>query len=315
MNLARNVSSAKVLRDGRRVALTIGAFDGIHLGHQALLAAVRRAAAAQNLLSVVMSFEPTPKEFFALHDAPARLTNFRERFHLLRQADIDLFFCPRFDRAMAGISVDRFIEELLVRGLGVSHLIIGDDFRFGHRAAGTVDDLQRASRAADFAVERIDSVIAADDRVSSTRIRRLLADGSLADAAQLLGRPFALSGRVIHGQKLGRTLGYPTANIALQRKKSPVTGIFAVRVEGIDRSTYDGVASIGTRPTVDGEGVLLEVFVFDFSGDLYGRRLSVTLVAKLRDEVRFDGLDALTAQMDRDAEDARRILSTGTLSA
>lgn len=313
MKLARDVEGMQRLRDGRRVALTIGAFDGIHLGHQALLDALKSAAREQGLLSVVMSFEPTPKEFFSPQDAPARLTNFRERFELLRATGIDVFFCPRFDTAMASISVERFIHELLVDGLGVKHLIIGDDFRFGHRAAGTVDDLKKAATPSDFLVERIDSVVDTGDRVSSTRIRRLLADGSLQSTATLLGRPFSLSGRVIHGQKLGRTLGYPTANIALGRRTSPVSGVFAVRVDGIDEATYDGVASIGTRPTVDGQGVLLEVFVFDYSGDLYGRRLSVTLVSKLRDEVKFDDLDALTEQMNQDAEDARVVLSTGTL--
>jgi len=314
MKLCRDISSMRAFRDGRRVALTIGAFDGVHLGHQALLNRVSELAAEQALLPVAMSFEPTPKEFFSEGEAPARLTRFRERFELMRQASMAAFFCARFTRRMAEISVDEFVESLLVEALGVSRLVIGDDFRFGHLAAGSVADLRAAGERLDFSVEQVPSVEVSGMRASSTCIREALARGDLQLANQLLGRSFRLSGKVIRGKQLGRTLGYPTANIALHRRTSPVQGIFAVRIDGIDERTYEGVASIGTRPTVAGVGVLLEVFVFEFSGDLYGKRLDVEHVKKLRDELKFDSLDALTEQMDQDAADARAALAAGTLS-
>ncbi|MEM6817244.1 MAG: bifunctional riboflavin kinase/FAD synthetase [Pseudomonadota bacterium] len=314
MRLCRDISSMRAFRNGRRVVLTIGAFDGVHLGHKALLTRVVELATSENLMPVAMSFEPTPKEFFSKGEAPARLTRFRERYELMRQEGMAAFFCARFNKRMAEISVDGFVQSLLVEGLGISRLVIGDDFRFGHRAAGSVADLRAAGDRFGFSVEQIPSVEVLGVRASSTRIREALAEGELELATRLLGRSFRLSGKVIRGQQLGRALGYPTANIALHRRTSPVQGIFAVRIDGIDEQTYDGVASIGTRPTVAGEGVLLEVFVFDFSGDLYGKRLDVELVKKLRDELKFDSLDALTVQMDKDAADARAALAAVTLS-
>lgn len=289
--------------------VTIGGFDGIHIGHQALVARVAAASARLGVPGVVMSFEPLPKEFFAPEAAPARLTRFRERFGLLDALGVDGFFCPRFDADMAAIGVDAFIDELLVGALGVRHLVIGDDFRFGHRAAGGVDDLVAAGARHGFDVEQIGSVFLDDVRVSSTRVRQALADGDMTWVRRALDRTYALTGRVVAGEKLGRTLGYPTANLRLHRRTSPVSGIFAVRVAGVGDGWRDGVASIGTRPTVDGVGVLLEVHVFDFSGDLYGLRLEVELVEKLREEARFDSLDALVEQMHRDADAARRVLA------
>ena len=308
MRLVRDADALSRWRAGRPVALTIGAFDGIHLGHQALLASVMETAEAQALVPMVMTFEPTPKEYFA-SSPPARLTRFRERFELMREAGLAACFCPRFGREMAEISPQRFISELLVDAAGIRHLVIGDDFRFGYRAEGGVGDLLEAATRFDFGVEQVGSVFVGADRVSSTRIRAALANGDLAQAERCLGRPFTLSGKVIRGQQLGRTLGYPTANIALHRQTSPVSGIYAVRIAGIGNERRDGVASIGTRPTVDGQGVLLEVYVFDYAGDLYGRRLEVTLVAHLRDEERFDSLDALTVQMRRDEDNARAALA------
>lgn len=314
MRLARDLEAIQRLRRARRVALTIGAFDGLHLGHYALLDRVLDVARERDLKPVVMSFEPTPKEFFMGDNAPARLTRFRERFVLLREAGIELFYCPRFDRTMADIAVQDFIEQHLVGGLDVAHLVIGDDFRFGQRAAGSVVDLKQAGGKFDFTVEQMGSVVVAGERASSTRIRGALASGDLELTRTLLGREYRLSGRVIYGQQLGRTLGYPTANIALGRRISPVSGIFAVRIAGIDPSRLlDGVASIGTRPTVNGVGVLLEVHVFDFAGSLYGKRLEVTLHRRLRDELKFDSLEALTEQMHCDAADARSALAAGTL--
>ncbi|MEL6870135.1 MAG: bifunctional riboflavin kinase/FAD synthetase [Pseudomonadota bacterium] len=306
MKCLRHPDAIKRWRVGRPSVLTIGAYDGVHVGHQALLAEVGARARQTDALPIVMSFEPTPKEFFAGAQAPARITNFRERAMLFEQHGMGAFFCPRFDARMAAISVQTFIDDLLIDALGTRHLVIGDDFRFGQNAAGGVDDL----RSAGFDVEQLGSVLQTGERVSSTAVRLALASGDMASVRRALGRTYELCGRVIRGQQLGRTLGYPTANIALHRRVSPVSGIFAVRVAGIAGSeTCNGVASIGTRPTVGGEGVLLEVFVFDFSGDLYGQRLRVELVEKIRDEAHFDSLEALTEQMDDDSVRARRILA------
>ncbi|MEM7452671.1 MAG: bifunctional riboflavin kinase/FAD synthetase [Pseudomonadota bacterium] len=290
-------------------AVTIGGFDGIHTGHQALIARVREAAYRLGVPAVVMSFEPLPKEYFARDTAPARLTRFRERFVVLDELGVDAFFCPRFDAQLAAIPVQGFVDDLLMGALGLRHLVIGDDFRFGHRAAGGVDDLRRAGAQHGFELEQVGSVFLDDVRVSSTRVREALARGDMDWVRRALDRPYCLTGKVIEGQQLGRTLGYPTANLRLHRRTSPVSGIFAVRVAGIGDGGRDGVASIGTRPTVDGVGVLLEVHVFDFAGDLYGRRLEVELVEKLRDEERFDNLDALVEQMNADAAAARAALA------
>lgn len=309
MFCARYPASMRAHLGDTGAAVTIGGFDGIHIGHQALIARVREAARELEVPSVVVSFEPLPKEYFARDAAPARLTRFRERYAALQALGVDAFFCPRFDAGMASISVEGFINDLLVGALNVRHLVIGDDFRFGHKAAGGIDDLRAAGETHDFALEQVDSVFLDDVRVSSTRVRSALAAGEMSWVRRALGRPYCLSGKVIKGQQLGRTLGYPTANLRLHRRTSPVSGIFAVRVAGVDEGWRDGVASIGTRPTVNGVGVLLEVNVFDYSGDLYGRRLEVELVEKLRDEVRFDDLDALVEQMHADAAAARRVLA------
>lgn len=288
--------------------VTIGAYDGVHIGHQALLKLTVDRARESAMPSVVMSFEPTPKEFFAKNTAPARITRFSERARLFRDAGVDGFFCLRFDQRLASISVDDFIQRFLVDALAVRHLVIGDDFRFGYRAEGSVADLVSAGRAHGFSVTQIGSVLTDDQRTSSTAVREALRDGDMSAVAKMLGRPFCLSGRVVHGKQLGRTLGFPTANLRLKRRVSPVSGVFAVRVHSKDGTVRDGVASVGTRPTVGGEGVLLEVYVFDFHGDLYGQFLDIEMVRKLRDELKFDSLVLMTAQMHIDMEDARRYL-------
>ncbi|MEL6447804.1 MAG: bifunctional riboflavin kinase/FAD synthetase [Pseudomonadota bacterium] len=309
MFFARTARAMRAYLGASGAAVTIGGFDGIHIGHQALIARVREAADQLGVPAVVMSFEPLPKEYFARDVAPARLTRFRERFVVLDELGIDAFFCPRFDAKLAAIPVQRFIDDLLIDALGLRHLVIGDDFRFGHRAAGGVDDLRRAGPEHGFELEQVGSVFLGDVRVSSTRVREALARGDMNWVRRALDRPYCLTGKVIEGEQLGRTLGYPTANLRLHRRTSPVSGIFAVRVAGVGEGWRDGVASIGTRPTVDGVGVLLEVHVFDFAGDLYGRRLKVELVEKLRDEERFDNLDALVEQMNADAAAARVALA------
>ena len=295
------------LLDGGSV-VTVGAYDGLHLGHQRLLDRVRDEAKARGLPSVVMSFEPTPKEFFAVGKPPARLMQFREKFEALADRGVDLFFCPRFDAQMRDISAADFIRRLLVHALHVRHLVVGDDFRFARRREGTMSHLHDAGAALGFDTEQVDSVSVAGTRVSSTAIREALAAGDDELAAALLGRPYRMSGRVIPGEQLGRTLGYPTANVDMRRLTSPVMGIYAVRVHGLREHAIDGVASVGTRPTFGGGRPLLEVHLFNFSESIYGRRIDVEFVKRLREEQKFDSADALVAQMDIDAQNARDVL-------
>jgi riboflavin kinase/FMN adenylyltransferase len=288
---------------------TIGVFDGLHRGHLEVLRQVQAEAARLGLPSLVFSFEPIPAEVLANRTPPARLMRFREKAAALQALGIDRFYCPPFDEAMAALVPEVFIERLLVRTLGVRALVIGDDFRFGHRRAGNFEHLEAGGRSHGYEVVRLASVDLAGGRVSSTAVRAALAAGDLDRATALLGRPYAMSGRVVSGQQLGRQLGFPTANIRIARRRCPVDGIFAVRVHGVGTAPVAGVASIGTRPTVAGQEPLLEVHVFDFSGDLYGRRLTVEFVARLRAEARFPDLEALRVQMELDAAAARRVLA------
>ncbi len=289
--------------------MTIGAYDGLHLGHRQLLRRVIDTAVERRLPSVVMSFEPTPKEFFSVDTPPARLMRFREKFLALQDAGIDLFFCPIFDATMRDISAADFIRQILVHGLQARHIVIGDDFRFARRREGNLDQLERAGAALDYSVDRVPSVIVDNTRVSSTAIRDALADGNDEIAARLLGRPYRMSGKVIGGQKLGRELGYPTANVDLRRRQSAVMGIYAVRVHGLDGRILDGVASVGTRPTFGGVRPLLEVHIFDFDEDIYGRFIEVEFIQRLRTELKFDGAEALIEQMHVDADNARTVLA------
>ena len=288
---------------------TIGSFDGLHLGHQALLRAVFREASERNLPSVVMSFEPTPKEFFLADKPPARLMRFREKFEALDTSGVDIFFCPRFNEAMRNIAADTFIRQILVHALNVRHLVIGDDFRFAQDREGHLDMLRRAGAAIGFTVEQVSSVIEGGERVSSSSIREALWQGDLERASRLLGYQYRMSGKVIVGDRVGRELGYPTANVNLNRKQSAVTGIFAVRVSGKDWGPLNAVASIGTRPTFGSSKPLLEVHIFDFDKDIYGEYIHVDFVARLRSEEKFDDVSALVEQMHRDSAQARDILA------
>ena len=309
MRLVRHLSDLPFdeLRDGSVV--TIGAYDGLHLGHEQLLARVKAKAQELGIPSVVMSFEPTPKEHFSSGNPPARLMRFREKFEALADHGIDLFYCPRFNARTRDIRADAFIRRVLVHGLCVRHVVIGDDFRFAAKREGRLEHLQRAGRALDFSIEQVASVIVDGVRVSSTAIREALWDGSVADATALLGRPYRMSGKVVLGDKLGRTLGFPTANVDLRRKQSAVMGIFAVRVHGLPGGTKDAVASVGTRPTFDGTKPLLEVHIFDFDEDIYGSYIHVDFIARLRSEIKYDDIADLVAQMHRDADNARSILA------
>lgn len=290
-------------------AVTVGVFDGVHLGHRRILDAVASAARRHSVPSVVFTFEPTPQEMLNPGSPPPRLTRFREKYQALRAAGMDCMLCPPFDQQLASLSPREFIENLLVRSLGARHVVIGDDFRFARGRSGTLSDLEAGGRRFGYSVEQVPSVVVAGVRVSSTAIRAALRAGDLGLARVLLGHNYRMSGRVMAGQRLGRKLGFPTANVSLGRRESPVAGIFAVRVSGIGEVPLDGVASVGTRPTVAGREPLLEVHIFDFASDIYGRLIDVEFIARLRDEVRFPDLEALRRQMQLDAAEARRALA------
>jgi len=286
----------------------IGAFDGLHRGHQALVGHVRARARAAGLAAVALSFEPLPREFFAPANPPARLLLPRAKFEGLRAAGMDVVGLLRFNAAMTAMSAEEFVERVLVQRLSAREVWVGPGFRFGHGRKGDLALLQALGKVHGFAAGEIEPVVDADGRVSASAVRAHLAAGNLDAAALALGRRYAISGKVVRGKQLGRQLGYPTANLRLAGKRAALGGIFAVWVHGIGPGPRAGVASLGTRPTVQGVEPLLEAHVFDFDGDLYGRRIEVEFVAKLRDEEKFDDLPALVRQMDRDAEQARRAL-------
>ncbi|MFQ5608884.1 MAG: bifunctional riboflavin kinase/FAD synthetase [Woeseiaceae bacterium] len=290
-------------------AVTIGSFDGLHLGHERLLGQLKGLSADLGAPSVVMSFEPTPKEFFQADKPPARLMRFREKFHALRERGVDIFYCPRFSKSMREIPAGDFIRRILVHGLNARVLIVGDDFRFARRREGGIDELYRASRALGFVVEQVPNVIVDNACVSSTAIRAACEAGDMLRATALLGRPYRMSGRIIRGDEVGRTLGFPTANVDLRRRQSAVIGVFAVRVHGLGDTVRDGVASVGSRPTFDGTKPILEVYVFDFSDDIYGKYIDVDFIAYLRDQEKYERVEDLVAQMHVDADNARSILA------
>jgi riboflavin kinase/FMN adenylyltransferase len=289
--------------------VTIGAYDGLHLGHEQLLERVIHVAKDKRLTAVVMSFEPTPKEFFGGVSPPARLMRFREKFESLEAHGIDLFYCPRFAAPMRDISAPHFIRRILVQGLNARYLVVGDDFQFARRREGTIEHLNAVAAALDYDVEQVPSVIVNGLRVSSTAIRDALGSGDMKTASKLLGRPYRMSGKIVKGDRVGRTLGYPTANVELRRRQSAVMGIFAVRVHGIDGGPHDAVASVGSRPTFNGTKPILEVHIFDFDEDIYGKYIHVDFIAWLRDQVKFDMVEDLVAQMDVDADNARSALA------
>lgn len=289
-------------------AVTIGSFDGVHVGHQTLLRQLETEARERRLPTTLVSFEPMPAEFFRPGDPPARLTRFREKFEALEGFGLDRFLCLHFDAALAAWPAGEFIERVLVAGLGVQYLIVGKDFRFGRGREGDIETLREASREHGFRFVVAEDLKCDGQRVSSTAIRCALAEGRLEDARRFLGRDYRMSGRVIAGDGLGRKLGFATANVNVQRAAIAVHGIFAVRVLGIDHVARPAVASIGIRPTVNGRQPLLEVHLFDFDGDIYGFYVHVDFIAKLRDEARFASLEEMQAQMRADADEARAIL-------
>jgi riboflavin kinase / FMN adenylyltransferase len=314
MELVRGLHNLGDARRGTTAAsgcaVAIGNFDGVHLGHQALIRTARARAAELGVASAVLTFEPYPREYFDPANAPARLMRLREKITTLAALGVERLVVARFDARLQSQRPGEFVERVLVDGLRARHVVVGEGFRYAARREGTVETLRAAGAQHGFGVDAVAVVTVNGERVSSTRVRAALDAGDLVLARRLLGRDFRLSGRVIRGRQLGRTLGYPTANVRLHREKIPLAGIYAVRVGGIAPRALEAVVSLGTRPTIEGDGEpLLEVHVFDFDGDLYGRRLDVDFVAKLRDEARFESLDALVEQMNADALRAREILA------
>ena len=286
-------------------ALAIGNFDGVHRGHAALLNRLVDAAHGAGLPATILTFEPHPREFFAPASAPARLTTLREKLELLSDAGVAQVMVCRFNADFAALSAQQFVDGVLLNGLRTRHLIIGDDFRFGKGRAGDFAMLQAAGERSGFTVEAMGSVTLDGGRVSSSSVRQALAAGDMEQAAALLGRPYVIDGSVRHGEKVGRQLGFATANIRIKHNPLPMSGVFAVEVSGIDGQLLPGVANLGIRPTLGGIKPILEVHLFDFDRDIYGAHLSVRFVHKLRNEQRFPNLDALKAQIALDAVAAR----------
>lgn len=304
--LFRDVDGGPLCPGGSVVC--IGAFDGLHLGHRALLRRTVERARSLGLPAAALSFEPLPREFFAPGAPPPRLRLPRAKFEGLCELGADLVGLLRFDAKLSALSAEDFIRSVLVRRLAAREVWVGPGFRFGHRRGGDLETLRREGAAHGFTADAIEPVLLDDERVSSTRIRAALQAGEFGQAARLLGQPYAIGGRVVHGRHLGRTLGYPTANLRFGGKTPALQGIYATRVHGVGAQPRPSVSSFGTRPTVGGVEPLLEAHLFDFDGDLYGRRIEVEFVAKLRDERKFPDLPALVAQMDHDAQQARRLL-------
>ncbi len=302
----------------RGCVATIGNFDGVHLGHQAVLGQLAEKADAFGVPAVVITFEPQPQEYFShgpdREQLPPRLTRFREKLRALRRFSVDRVLALQFNDNLAGLSAAEFIQQVLLDGLDIRYLVVGDDFRFGKGREGDFAMLQQVGREHGFEVVNMHTFSLDGGRVSSTRIREALQGGALDQAELMLGRPYRMCGRVAHGNKLGRTIGFPTANIFLHRKKTPVDGVFAVEMFGIEGEPVAGVANVGTRPTVDASGTrsLLEVHLFDFDGDIYGRHVHVDFLHRIREERRFESFEALNAQILKDSDEARAFFAART---
>ena len=313
MEFIRNFSQLRPRHQG--CVATIGNFDGVHLGHQAVLQQLATKAKALQLPTVVIIFEPQPQEFFTKADkadkadkVPPRLTRLREKLMAMRHYGVDKVLCLHFNNKLAALSAQAFIQEILIDGLGIKHLVIGDDFSFGQKRQGNFTMLKEAGKQNGFTVESQNTFILGKERVSSTRVRQALMQGELSTARELLGRPYSMYGRVRHGQKKGRTIGFPTANIFIHRQVSPLNGVFAVTLHGVTEKPLAGVANLGTRPTIDGMRFLLEVHLFNFDKTIYGHYVEVEFIRKIRNEQKFSSFDALKAQIKKDVESAKAIL-------
>ncbi len=300
-----------LLPEHRGCVATIGTFDGVHLGHQAIIRQVSAQANVLGVLSVAIIFEPQPHEYFAGEQAPARLMHFREKVLALLAAGIDRVLCLPFNGRLRHLSGAEFIDQVLIQGLAVRYLVVGDDFRFGCDRSGDYDLLRAASKDHDFEITDTHTYEIEGRRVSSTRIRAELEAGRFAMAEQLLGKPYTISGRVVYGQQLGRQLGVPTANVLLRRYRSPLRGVFAVSATLADGQRVNGVANVGVRPTVDGGNKpILEVHLFEFDQNLYGQMITVDFSQKLREEQKFDSLEQLKTQIYADIAQAKSIFNS-----
>ena len=308
MELIRGLHNLKAHHRG--CVATLGNFDGVHLGHQAIIGQLAEAGAALRLPSTVIIFEPQPLEHFQSVDkVPPRLMRLREKLQALRRYSVDRVLCLGFDDALAAMPPAEFIQRILVEGLGVRYLVVGDDFRFGARRAGDFSLLRSVGDAQGFQTVPMHTFMIDGERVSSTRIRAALSAGDLSTAEKLLGRPYRMCGRVAHGDKRGRTIGVPTANVHLHRVATPVKGVYAVEVFGLHREPVSGVANVGSRPTVDGTRTLLEIHLFEFDREIYGHYISIDFLHKLRDEQRFSSFDELKSRIALDIDEARAWLA------
>ncbi len=308
MELIRGLQNLRP--EHRGCAVTIGNFDGVHLGHQAVLRELTARARALGVPALVMLFEPQPQEYFNPHAAPPRLMRLREKLLALRDYSVERVLCVRFDGRFAALTPDAFIRQLLVERLAARYIAVGPDFRFGHKRRGNIELLIRAGEAYGFEVANAPAFMVDGARVSSTRVRAALAEGDLETAARLLGRPYRMCGRVVHGNKVGRRIGIPTANIRLHRPRLPLQGIFIAEVSSETIGRLPAAASIGVRPTVGGSEPLLEVHLLDFDRDLYGVHVAVDFLHKVRDERRFDSLEEMRGVILRDIEAARRYFAS-----
>lgn len=310
MELIRGAHNLK--KEHRGCVVTIGSFDGIHLGHQQLLKKITAQAKQHSLPSCAITFEPQPNEFFH-NEVPPRITRLRGKLIAFKQYGVDRVLCLRFNQALAQLSAQDFVEEILVQGLAAKHIVIGDDFRFGAKRQGDINYLKSVSAQHNFTVESTETFELNGMRVSSTKVREALDAGDLDAAEILLGRRYAMSGRVAHGDKRGRLIGFPTANIFLHRKAVPIRGVYCVQVSGLGGGYINGVANVGNRPTVGGNKSLLEVHLFDFNRDIYGEHVHVEFVKKLRDEKKYDSFELLKDQIMKDAEQGRAYFSAGAV--
>lgn len=306
MQLVRGIHNIQPEDHG--CVLTIGNFDGVHKGHQRVISALVAKAKNLNCVAAVLVFEPQPQELFSPDKAPARLCRLRDKYALLAALGVQRLICVNFTHKFASQSAEQFIENLLVEKLGIKHLIVGDDFHFGKNRVGDFAMLSQAGKSFGFDVTDTASCKMANCRISSTEIRRALEQDNLIDVENMLGRPYSIIGKVFHGDKRGRQLGFPTANVLLKRRNSPLSGVFAVKVNTVN-GTFNGVANIGARPTINGVRQQLEVHIFNFNDDLYGQCIEVVIKKKLRQVMKFDDLTALTAQIKLDSEQAKQVLS------
>ncbi|AUI67071.1 MULTISPECIES: bifunctional riboflavin kinase/FAD synthetase [Glaesserella] len=314
MQLIRRIHSLAHLPDlDQGCALTIGNFDGVHLGHQQILHRLIEKAKILNAPSVVMIFEPQPREFFAKFSgnvsAPARLMRLRDKISALEKVGVDYLLCMRFNQAFSQLQPSEFIQELLVNQLNVKYLSVGDDFQFGYKRSGNFESLQNAGKQFGFEVEDFHSHCLDKERISSSLIRQALQHDDLALAEKMLGKPYAIRGRVAHGNKIGRTIGFPTANIMLNRLVTAIQGVYAVQVETAD-GTFNGIANVGNRPTINGTKPLLEVHIFNFDRSIYGQAIEVRFLKKIRSEIKFANFDELKSQIERDVIDVKNFFGT-----